>query len=63
MKIWVAACSTIADAIRLESASCALWVQKPTMPLRLRIFPVLDPLHEHVVVQRLPAFVDDDDGG
>ena len=37
MKIWVAACSMIALAMRLSSASCALWVAKPTMPLRLRI--------------------------
>ena len=37
MKIWVAACSMIAEAIRLSSASEALWVQKPTMPLRLRM--------------------------
>jgi hypothetical protein len=37
MKICVAACSMIALAIRLSSASCALCVAKPTMPLRLRI--------------------------
>ena len=37
MKICVAACSMIALAMRLSSASCALCVAKPTMPLRLRI--------------------------
>ena len=37
MKIWVAACSMMALAMRLSSASCALWVAKPTMPLRLRM--------------------------
>ena len=26
-----------------------------------RLLPILDPAHENVVVQRLPAFVDDDD--
>jgi hypothetical protein len=26
-----------------------------------RFFPVLDPAHEHLVVERLPAFVDNDD--
>ena len=36
MKIAVAVCSTIAEAIELSSASAADWVAKPIIALRLR---------------------------
>jgi len=62
-KIWVAACSTMAEAMWLCRASPALCVQKPTTPLRLRmgLLPSRESVRRTGVVQRLPALVDHDE--
>ena len=62
VKIIVAVCSTMADAIRLSSASRADCVAKPTMrvPLPERLQPIADAGGEHGVVERFPALVDQD---
>ncbi len=63
MKIWVAACSMIALADPALERILRALRRKTDNAIALAdgLLPVLDPAHEDLVVQRLPALIDNDD--